>query len=332
MENGLPEDSLPQAAPAGRILVLGAAGQLGRAAAEAFHAAGWNVASLARGRSWADAEPGTELIEVDARDTEAVIEAARGADVVLHALNVPYTQWAAAALPLAETAIAAARENGATLVFPGNLYVYGAGIPAIIDETTPIHPTSRKGEIRAAIEARLHAAADRGTRVIILRSGDFFGSSGTGSYFDRILIRDIGAGRLTYPGPLDVVHEWAYVPDLCAAMRRLVEARAALAPFAQFGFPGHAVTGRALVGAIARACGRGFKVSGMPWPLLRMLGVLVPIFRELSEVAYLWSTPHAIDGTRLGAVIGDIPHTPLDRAIASALLQLGIRRRPEVRR
>ena len=94
-------------------------------------------------------------------------------------------------------------------------------------------------------------------------------------------------------------------------------------------FPGHAVTGRALVGAIARTCGRGFKVSGMPWTLLRMLGIVVPIFRELSEVAYLWSTPHAIDGTRLATVIGDLPHTPLDRAVASTLLRLGIRRRPE---
>src|SRR5258707_6258611 len=264
MENGLPEDSLPQASRAGRILVLGAAGQLGRAAAEAFHAAGWDVASLVRGQSSADVEPGTEPIEVDARDTEAVVEAARGADVVLHALNVPYTQWSAVAVPLAEAAIAAARENGATLVFPGNLYIYGAGLPAIVDETTPIRPTSRKGEIRAEIEARLRAAADQGVRVIILRSGDFFGGAGIGSYFDRILVREVSVVRLTYPGPLDVVHDWAYVPDLCDAMLRLVEARAALEPFAQFGFPGHAVTGRALVGAIARACGRGFKVNGMP--------------------------------------------------------------------
>jgi nucleoside-diphosphate-sugar epimerase len=319
-----PADSLPHP----RILVLGAAGQLGRAAAQAFHAAGWNVASLVRGNAGSAIAPGTELVEVDARDTAAVIEAARGADVVLNALNVPFTQWATSAIPLAETSIAAARENGATLVFPGNLYVYGAGIPAIVDETTPVAPTSRKGEIRAAIEARLRAAADEGTRMIILRSGDFFGA-GAGSYFDRLLVREIASGRLTYPGPLDVVHEWAYLPDLAEALRRLVEARAALPPFAQFGFPGHAVTGREIAGAISRACGRGFKVSGMPWTMLRLLGTVVPVFRELSEVAYLWSTPHAIDGTRLAAVIGEIPFTSLDRAVSSALLELGIRRRPE---
>jgi nucleoside-diphosphate-sugar epimerase len=330
-ENRLPVESSPQASRAGRILVLGAAGQLGRAAAQTFHAAGWDVASLVRGRSAADVEPGTELIEVDARDSEAVIEAARGADVVLHALNPPYTQWSAAALPLAEAAIAAARENGATLVFPGNLLSYGAGIPAIVDETTPVRPTSRKGEIRAAIEARLRAEAAEGARVIILRSGDFFGA-GAGSYFDRLVVRDIASGGLTYPGPLDVVHEWAYLPDLTEALRRLADVRATLPPFAQFGFPGHAVTGREMVGAISRACGRGFKVSSMPWTMLRLLGAVVPVFRELSEMAYLWSTPHAIDGTRLAAVIGDIPFTPLDRAVASALLELGIRRRPEATR
>jgi hypothetical protein len=67
----------------------------------------------------------------------------------------------------------------------------------------------------------------------------------------------------------------------------------------------------------------------MPWTMLRLLGTVVPVFRELSEVAYLWSTPHAIDGTRLAAVIGEIPFTSLDRAVSSALLELGIRRRPE---
>ena len=322
------DDASADSLPHPRILVLGATGRLGRAAAQAFRAAGWSVASLVRASAGNAIAPGTEPIEVDARDTAAVIEAARGADVVLNSLNVPFTQWATAAIPLAQTAIAAARENGATLVFPGNLYVYGSRIPAIVDETTPFAPASRKGEIRVAIEAQLRAAAEEGTPVIILRSGDFFGA-GTGSYFDRLLVRDLASGRLTYPGPLNVVHEWAYLPDFAEALRRLVEARAALAPFAQFGFPGHAVTGREMVGAISRACGRGFKVTGMPWTMLRLLGGVVPIFRELSEIAYLWSTPLAIDGTRLATVIGEIPFTPLDRAVSCALLELGIRRRPQ---
>ena len=136
----------------GRIIVLGGAGQLGRAAAQAFQGAGWRVASLARGSSAAGALPGTEIVEVDARDAASVVAAASGADVVLHALNVAYTEWERFAVPFAETAIAAARENRATLVFPGNLYNFGAGMPAWIDETAAPHPTSR---MRASMATRI---------------------------------------------------------------------------------------------------------------------------------------------------------------------------------
>jgi nucleoside-diphosphate-sugar epimerase len=315
----------------GRIVVLGGVGLFGRAAAEAFKSAGWQVASLVRGSSAAGAAPGTEIIEVDARDSESVIAATSGADVVLNALNVPYTDWARLALALADTAIAAARENGATLVFPGNLYNYGAGMRARIDETAPMHPTSRKGVIRVAVETRLREAAEGGLRTIVLRAGDYFGGEGRGSWFDRMIVKGIAAGRLTYPGPLDIVHEWAYLPDLAQALVRLVDGRERLAPFTTLGFAGHAVTGREFVGAISRACRRGFKIDFVPWWLLRTMGVVVPVFRELSDVSYLWSIPHAIDGTTLTDIIGDIPHTPLDRAISASLAALGIRRRVDGR-
>src|SRR5260370_24663035 len=102
----------------GRIVVLGGAGRLGRAAAEAFKFAGWQVASLVRGSAAGSAAPGTEIIEVDARDGEAVIAATTGADVILHALNVPYADWERLALPLADTPLAPARRSPPPLLLP----------------------------------------------------------------------------------------------------------------------------------------------------------------------------------------------------------------------
>ena len=311
----------------GRVIVLGGAGRLGRMAAAAFKAAEWQVASLVRGRSAWSAAAGTEIIEVDARDAESVVAAAEGADVVLHSLNVPYGEWEHLAVPFAETAIAAARRNRATLVFPGNLYNYGAGMPARLDETAIMRPASRKGAIRVAIEARMREAAQTGLRTIVLRAGDYFGGDGRGSWFDRIIVKEIGAGRLTWPGPLDCVHEWTYLPDFAQALVRLVEGRDRLAPFASFGFAGHAVTGREFAGAISRACRRDFKIGLMPWRLLKLMGFAVPLFRELSEISYLWSVPHAIDGADLAGIIGEIPHTPLDQAVAASLSALGVKRR-----
>ena len=73
--------------------------------------------------------------------------------------------------------------------------------------------------------------------------------------------------------------------------------------------------------------GGDFKIDFVPWRLLKMMGVVVPVFRELTDISYLWSMPHAIDGARLTEIIGDIPRTPLDRAITASLAALGLKRR-----
>ena len=82
--------------------------------------------------------------------------------------------------------------------------------------------------MRVEIETRLKEASATGVRVIVLRAGDYFGGESLGSWFDRVLIRDIAAGRLTWPGPLDVYHEWAYLPDMAQAFVRLAEGARAL--------------------------------------------------------------------------------------------------------
>jgi nucleoside-diphosphate-sugar epimerase len=312
---------------AGRILILGAAGRIGRAAAEAFRDAGWTVTSAARRRSIASIAAGTSPVELDAFDADSVAKAARGADVVLHALNPPYTHWRRHALPLAETVLNAARTSGATLMLPGNVYNYGSPLPPVIDETTPMRPTSRKGAIRVEIEARCRAATQDGVRCIVVRAGDFYGG-GLGSWFDRVILKNIATGDVVYPGPTDRRHAWAYLPDLAATMVRLAERREQLAPFACFGFAGHTVTGDELVAALAAATNRTLSVSAMPWTMLRLLSPVVPIFRELAEMAYLWREPHEIDGGKLKATIEDVPSTPFAAAVSAAVAALGIEPRP----
>jgi nucleoside-diphosphate-sugar epimerase len=305
----------------GRILVLRAAGQLGRVAAEAFRDAGWEVTSLVRPGAAGRAATGTSLIELDALDHAAVADAARGCDIVLHALNVPYTAWSRHALPLAWSAINAAQTADATLMLVGNMYNYGSPLPPLISETTPMRPSSSKGRLSLLIEDGMQEGAERGLRSIILRAGDFLGG-GRGSWLDLVIVKDLAGARLTYPGPIDLVHEWAYLPDLALTLVRLAALRERLQPFATFGFPGHAFTGRELTTAIARTAGRGLRVRRMSWWLIHALSPFVPLSRELSEIAYLWQQPHRIDGSRLHAMLGEVPHTPLDQALARTLQEL----------
>jgi len=304
------------------ILVMGAGGRFGHAAAEAFRDASWRVKSLVRPGKAAFAARGTEVLEVVTRD--AAVEAGKGCAIVLNALNPALTNWQRDALSHAYAGIAAAESNGATLMFPGSVWNYGRGMPEVLDETTPMHPTMRKGRMRVEAEQRIREACDRGMRAIVLRAGDFFGS-GRGSWFDLVIVKELEKNRITYPGPEDIMHPWAYVPDLAETAVRLAEKRAEFGAFETFGFPGYAVTGREMIDAIEAAMRNKANVRHMSWWTLKTIGRLMALGRELAELEYLWKVPHRIDGTKLKATIGDVPQTPFHKAIAMSLRELGFR-------
>jgi nucleoside-diphosphate-sugar epimerase len=306
----------------GQILILGAAGRLGFVSAEVFRDAGWTVKGLVRPGRASAVPRGVEPVEAVTRD-EAVA-AGRGCGVVLNALNPTITQWAKNALSLAYGAINAAEGNGATLLFPGSVWNYGPAMPPVLDEATSMLPSARKGIMRVEMEQRIREACDRGMRAIVLRAGDFFGG-GRGSWFDLVVVKDIARQRLTYPGPLDIVHPWAYLPDFAATLLKLVERRANFHPFETFGFPGHAITGHQLLAAIEGATKAKFNVRQMSWWLLKTFGQISALGRELSELEYLWRVPHRISGEKLKAAIDDVPQTPLPVAIAVSLRALGYR-------
>ena len=306
-----------------RILILGATGRLGKTAAEAFRDAGWEVVSLVRPGAASRAAQGTRVAEVNLRDHTAVKAAAKGAQVVLNALNPTLLEWPSQVPVFTNAAIIAAQSAEATLLFPGNVYNFGAGMPETLDETTPMRPTTRKGILRADAEEQMRDATLEGLqRVIVLRAGDFFGA-GSGAWFDRVITRNLAQRRVIYPGPLDVAHPWAYLPDLVATFVRLAAIRNQLGAFTTLGFPGHTLTGQQLTRELAKVVQRGLRMDGMPWMMLRMLAPIMPTFRDLRDMSYLWNVPHRIDGTALHETIGEIPHTPIDLAFAKSLVELG---------
>jgi nucleoside-diphosphate-sugar epimerase len=315
------------------VLILGARGRLGWAAARAFADAGWRVLGHmrpgARPPTFSESDQRVEWVHVDLHDTAALCQAARGTQVVVHALNPGYTNraWASQALPMLDAAIAVARQLDATLMFPGNVYNFGAGMPTLLREDTPQLPTTVKGQIRCAMEQRL---AKSGVPSIVIRAGDFFGS-GQGSWFDQVMVSRLQHGVLTYPGQADVPTAWAYLPDLARTFVAVAERRAVLDKFAVLHFAGDSLTRsqwQQVLQDIAWAQGwvssvAQLRVKGMPWPIIRVGAWFNPVWAALLEMRYLWDTPHALDNTRLNSLIGSEPHTPLALAGQMALVDLG---------
>ena len=122
-----------------------------------------------------------------------------------------------------------------------------------------------------------------------------------------------------YPGPLDRLHAWAYLPDMASAMAVLAEKRAGLDRFEEFCFAGYALTGRMLVDAMAQSTGCKLKVKGFSRTMVRLLGLAWPQMREVAEMSYLCRRPHAIDSAELAALLPKFRETPYEAAIAEAL-------------
>lgn len=308
------------------VLVLGANGRFGAAATEAFAAAGWSVLAQAR-RAPASLPAGARHVSIDLADTAGLAAAAAGARVVVYAVNPEYTRWASDAQPLARLGMDVAQRLDATFMLPGNVYNFGERMPARLGEDTPQLPTTRKGRIRVEMEAELQARSAQGLRSVVIRAGDFFGG-GRGSWLDLAIVKSLAKGKLVYPGPLDRAHAWAYLPDLAQAFVAAA-ARSDLPAFTRLHFEGHTRTGAELLAAIERAASAlgiapagGFRRGGMPWVVIRLGGLVVPIWREIAEMAYLWEVPHAIDGTAMRRALGAVPSTDIDTAMRQALRAL----------
>ncbi|NDR58868.1 NAD-dependent epimerase/dehydratase family protein [Aliiruegeria sabulilitoris] len=279
------------------VLILGATGRFGRNAVDAFVGAGWTVRKFDRR---------TQDLKAEAADV----------DVIVNSWNPPYDQWARTVPALTRSVIEAARINDATVIIPGNVYVFGDDAPECFDETTPHAATNPLGRIRVEMEAAYRAS---GVQTIILRCGDFLDTTASGNWFDRVMIAKLDRNRFVYPGDPDRPHAWAFLPDATRATVMLAEMRDALGPFEDVPFPGYTLTGRELAGMVTLARGEPVAVKGLNWLPRRLLAPFWKMGRHLVEMRYLWSKPHFLDGSRFDRLLPGFRMTPAQSAVVQAL-------------
>ncbi|SAL33553.1 NAD-dependent epimerase/dehydratase [Caballeronia udeis] len=308
-------------------LVLGATGGIGGEVARQLAARGWKVRALHRNpMALTNRDDRFEWIKGDAMNRQDVIAAAKGVQLILHAVNPPgYRNWAELVLPMIDNTIAAAHASGARIVLPGTVYNYGPNAFPVLRESSPQEPLTHKGAIRAELERRLQAASSKGVRSLVVRAGDFFGPGSTGnSWFSGGLVKPGKPVRaMFYPGKSGVGHQWAYVPDVARTMVRLIEQEDRLPVFAAFHMRGHwDADGTRMIGAIKRSVGQPAKVRAFPWWILPLMSPFSQMFREMREMRYLWKEPIRMENASLLTTLGEEPHTPWDEAVKTTLSAL----------
>ncbi len=302
----------------GLQVVLGASGGTGRSIVDELVQQGRRVRAVSRG-SVPTLPAGVEHVRADLYDPAEAVRAVAGAAVVFHAAQPAYGAWAGNFERLNASVGDAVAGAGARLVFADNLYMYGPGASPM-REDTPQRATDRKGALRIRLAADLLARHERGElEVVIGRSSDYFGPWGENTGAGERVFGSIVAGKTAAgAGSIDQPHSLSYLPDLARAMVALGDRDAAA------GRAWHLpvmdpMTVRAF---IERAC----VVAGVPPrarvdgpAMMKLVGLFVPMVREVNVVLYQWTLPFVSDWSAFEAAFGPFERTPFDEALATTV-------------
>jgi nucleoside-diphosphate-sugar epimerase len=289
-------------------VVLGA-GQIGPRVAKLLLERGHQV-RIARKSASPVGLVGVDTVSIDVRDANAVARATEGARVVYNCVNPLYHEWPQMLMPMVRGITEGVRRSGARLVTLDNLYMYGD--TSHMCETSSVAPVSRKGRLRAeAGEILLGAGAAIG------RAADFFGPDAplslTGEHFWKRVLAGKSAQLFGDP---DQPHSYSFTPDVARALVALGSRSDTQGIWMLPVQPAEST--RALVGRFAAALGREISLEAVPTWLMRVIGLVNPMMRELAEMTYQWKQPYVLDDAHFRRTFSIEP-TAWDDAVAQTL-------------
>ena len=279
------------------VLILGPTGRMGRNAAAAFKADGWEVRRFDRQK-------------------DTLWDAAWGASVIVNAWNPPYQDWGVQVPEMTKNIIEVATASKASVIIPGNVYVYGENAPHELGHDTPHLAQNPLGRIRTAMEA---AYRNADIQTIVVRGGDYIDTEASGNWFDMVMAKKVTKGVFTVPGPLECPRAYSFLPDVAATMVALANKRNSLAKFEDVNAPSYTLTGSEFAKTVSDVIGQPVTAKKMPWWPIKMLRPIWPIARGIVEMQYIWKMPHSLSPNRQLALCPEIEKTPLHDALRLAL-------------
>jgi nucleoside-diphosphate-sugar epimerase len=300
------------------VHVVFGTGQVGNALSAQLFSLGLPVRAVSRHRPSTLVE-GVDWRAADVTDSEAAIDAAKGASVIYQCLNAPYSEWTKRFPPLQRGVLNAAERNDALMVTLENLYAYGPTHGRPMTEDLPLAATTVKGRVRAAMTQELLSAADEGrVQIAIGRASDFFGAGVTETTMGaRVFANAVAGKRADFLGNPDLPHTYSYVADIAVGLATLgTDARAV---GQVWHLPGpETVTTRALLDLVAGEVGHPVAVRSVTKLVLRALGTFNPTMRELVEMTYEFDEPFVLDTTKFESTFG-ASGTPLTAAVTETV-------------
>ncbi|MPW18364.1 NAD-dependent epimerase/dehydratase family protein [Paraburkholderia sp. CNPSo 3157] len=307
---------------AGQIGLFGAAGAAGQSIAHALNAAGRHYRVIGRGRAALQAsfghDPLAEIVTWNPDDPASVASAAAGLQTAVYLVGVPYHQFEKHPVLMRKTLDGLRAAGVQRLILIGTVYPYGRPRSRPVTESHPREPHTFKGKMRLAQENLVIDAHGRdGLETLVLRLPDFYGPGVERSFLHGVFEGAALGKRAQMIGPIDVPHEFVFMPDVGPVVERLSRTPEAFGRVLHLAGTG-TITQREIAERAYALAQREPRLMVAGKTMLRVLGLFNPMLRELVEMHYLLADPVVLDDTALTALIGPIMKTSYEAGIAQS--------------
>jgi nucleoside-diphosphate-sugar epimerase len=215
-------------------------------------------------------------------------------------IKVWQQQWP----PFIKAAVEACIQHKTKLVFFDNVYAIGGDNVKHITENSPISPGSRKGEVRASLDRYILEQVEKGKiDAIIARAPDFFGSVKKQTSLMMNLVYDnLAKGKSAqWFCNADVVHTMGYTPDLAKGTAILGNSTDAYNQVWNLPVDMNSLTGREWAKLFADEMNASDKIQVLPLWALKLLGIFVPLLKEMPEMMYQFDRPYNFDSSKFNS-------------------------------
>jgi nucleoside-diphosphate-sugar epimerase len=232
-----------------------------------------------------------ELFSADLLNPTDVRKAVAGSSVVYLTAGIQYSAkvWKESWPKIMSNVISACKESKAKLVFFDNVYIYDADYLNGMTEETPINPSSEKGKVRAEIADMILNEIRKGElTALIARSADFYGPGiKNASMLTETVFKPLANGKsANWMMSLNSKHSFTYTPDAAKATALLGNTDDAFNQVWHLPTAANPLTGKEWIETIAKELGVRPKTQVASKFLVWVLGVFVPIMKEMVEMLY----------------------------------------------
>lgn len=246
--------------------------------------------------------PEDELFPADLLDPAAAEAAIAGSEVVYLVVGLEYKLkvWQESWPRLMRNVLDACKKYNARLVFFDNVYMYDKSEIGHLTENSVVNPPSRKGEVRRQIAEMLLDEVKAGRLMaLIARAADFYGPGNEKSLMTEVVVKNLKKGKnANWFVGTGYKHSFTYTPDAAKATALLGNTPDAFNQVWHLPTDQATLTGKEIIGLIAKEFNVPARITVMPLFLIKLLGLLVPVLAEMPEMMYQYDRDYVFDSSK----------------------------------